>query len=154
MSAGRGSGPTTSAGTGVLRLLGVRDRPLSVDEVLAAVADPAAGGTALFVGTVRADDGGRGVAGLGYTAHPGAEDQLRRVATGVVEAHPVVALAALHRVGDLAVGELAVVVAVSAAHRGAAFEAARMLIDDLKATVPIWKHQRFVDGGEEWVGTP
>ena len=62
------------------------------------------------------------------------------------------ALAAVHRVGDLRIGELAVVVAVSCAHRGDAFDACRMLIDELKATVPIWKHQRFADGDSEWVG--
>ena len=62
------------------------------------------------------------------------------------------ALAAVHRVGDLAVGDLAVVVAVSCPHRGEAFEASRRLIDDLKGEVPIWKHQTFDDGTEEWVG--
>ena len=63
-------------------------------------------------------------------------------------------LAAVHRTGELAVGDLAVVVAVSCAHRGDAFDAARSLIDTLKAEVPIWKHQRFADGEEEWVGSP
>jgi molybdopterin synthase catalytic subunit len=66
----------------------------------------------------------------------------------------VTALAAVHRVGDLVIGDLAVVVAVSAPHRGEAFEACRDLIDTLKSTVPIWKHQAFEDGGEEWVGLP
>jgi molybdopterin synthase catalytic subunit len=68
--------------------------------------------------------------------------------------HDVLAVAAVHRVGVLALGEPAVVVAAAAAHRGDAFEASRALIDDLKATVPIWKHQRFADGTDEWVGTP
>jgi molybdopterin synthase catalytic subunit len=65
-----------------------------------------------------------------------------------------VLLAAVHRVGDLVVGDLAVVVAAGAAHRAEAFAAARQLIDDLKAEVPIWKHQRFADGTQEWVGAP
>ena len=99
-------------------------------------------------------DGGRGVAGLGYSAHPGVLDELRTVAEEVAAAHPVRALAAVHRVGDLAVGDLAVVVGVSCAHRGDAFAAARMLIDELKSRVPIWKHQVFDDGGDEWVGLP
>jgi molybdopterin synthase catalytic subunit len=137
-----------------IRLLAIRDAALSVDEVLAAVADPRAGGVAVFVGTVRDHDEARAVTELGYSAHPSAVDELRRVAESVVAAFPVVGLAAVHRTGDLAVGDLAVVVAVSCAHRGEAFDAARMLIDKLKEQVPIWKHQRFADGDEEWVGSP
>jgi molybdopterin synthase catalytic subunit len=140
--------------TDPIKLLDVRDTPLSVDEVFAAVSDGGSGGIALFVGAVRDHDGGRGVTGLGYSAHPSAVAQLRAVAEEVVAVHPVRALAAVHRVGDLAVGDLAVVVGVSCAHRGDAFTACRMLIDELKARVPIWKHQVFDDGGEEWVGLP
>ena len=135
-----------------VRLLALRETPLSVDEVLAAVTDPGVGGTALFTGSVRDDDGGRGVTLLGYSAHPTAEAVLRQVAERVSAAHPGVLLAATHRVGDLAVGDLAVVVAAASAHRAEAFAAARQLIDDLKGEVPIWKHQRFADGTEEWVG--
>jgi molybdopterin synthase catalytic subunit len=138
----------------VVRLVAIREEPLSVDEVFAAVADPAAGGVALFVGTVRDRDDGRGVSGLGYSAHPSVLDELRRVAEEVAEAHPVLALAAVHRVGDLAIGDLAVVVGVACPHRGDAFVACRALIDELKSRVPIWKHQLFADGGEEWVGLP
>lgn len=140
-----------SAG-GVIRLLALRDRPLSVNEVLAGVADAGAGGTVVFAGTVRDVDGGRAVTDLAYSAHPSAEAQLRQVAEKVVADFPVRALAAVHRVGDLAVGDLAVVVAVACPHRAEAFAACRQLIDDLKATVPIWKHQRFADGTVEWVG--
>lgn len=136
-----------------IRLLGIREEPLDVGEVLAAVDDPAAGGTAVFVGTVREQDGGRGVAGLGYSAHPTARDVLRAVAERVVRAYPVRALAAVHRTGELAVGDIAVVVAVACPHRAEAFDACRALIDQLKAEVPVWKHQRFSDGGEEWVGS-
>jgi molybdopterin synthase catalytic subunit len=136
----------------VIRLLGVRDTPLSVDEVLAAVRDNAAGGIALFVGTIRDEDRGRAVSGLGYSSHPSVESELRAVAEKVAARHPIVALAAVHRVGELAVGEAAVVVAVSARHRGEALDACRALIDDLKHQVPIWKHQRFTDGTDEWVG--
>jgi molybdopterin synthase catalytic subunit len=137
-----------------VRLLAIRDEPLSVEEVATAVADAAAGGTALFVGTVRNEDAGRDVVELAYSAHPSAEAELRRVAEKVAADHGVRALAAVHRVGNLRVGDLAVVVAVSCPHRGEAFEAARQLIDDLKSGVPIWKHQRFDDGSEEWVGLP
>ena len=138
----------------MIALLDIRDTPLSVDEVLAAVADPAAGGVVSFTGLVRATDGGRDVVGLEYSAHPSALDALRAVAEAVMADLPVVRVAALHRVGPLEVGDVAVVVAASAAHRDQAFAAARRLIDDLKATVPIWKDQRFADGTQEWVGLP
>lgn len=137
-----------------VRLVDIRDAPLSSDEVLAAVSDPAAGGTVLFAGAVRDLDGGRSVVRLDYTAHPRALADLRTVSEGVAAKFPVIALAVVHRVGELQIGDLAVVLAVSCAHRGEAFDAARALIDELKETVPIWKHQVFGDGGEEWVGTP
>lgn len=139
--------------TDVIRLLALRETPLSVDEVLAAVEDPAAGGIALFVGTVRDHDGGRSVTRLGYSAHPSAEAVLRDVAGKVISDFPVVALAAVHRTGELAIGDLAVVVGVACPHRAEAFAACRRLIDDLKESVPIWKHQLFADGSDEWVGT-
>lgn len=135
----------------VIRLIELRAEPLSVDEVRAAVADAAAGGIALFLGAVRDHDHGRGVMRLSYSAHPSAEAELRRVAEKVAASFDVLALAAVHRVGELDVGDLAVVVAVACAHRGEAFEACRTLIDDLKHSVPIWKQQWFADGDSEWV---
>ena len=138
----------------VVRLIAVRESELSVDEVRAAVADPAAGGIALFAGAVRDSDHDRGVSGLSYSAHPSAADELRRVAEVIAGKYPVIGIAAVHRVGDLAIGDLAVVLAVSCPHRAEAFDACRDLIDILKASVPIWKHQRFGDGTAEWVGTP
>ena len=138
----------------VIRLIAIRESELSVDEVRAAVGDPAAGGIALFAGAVRDSDHDRGVTGLSYTAHPSAEAELRRVAGEIAEKFGVVAVAAVHRVGDLGLGDLAVVVAVSCPHRAEAFDACRALIDELKASVPIWKHQRFTDGTTEWVGSP
>jgi molybdopterin synthase catalytic subunit len=140
--------------TEVIRLLDVRETPLSVDEVFAAVSDAGSGGTVLFVGTVRDHDSGKGVSDLGYSAHSSVMDAMQAVARRVVAKHDVRAIAAVHRVGDLAVGDLAVVVAATCAHRAEAFAAARDLIDDLKATVPIWKHQTFHDGSDEWVGLP
>jgi molybdopterin synthase catalytic subunit len=137
-----------------VRLIDVRESELSVDEVRAAVADPAAGGIALFAGTVRDSDHDQAVSGLSYSAHPSAVDELRRVAEVIAEKYPVIGIAAVHRVGDLAIGDLAVVLAVSCPHRAEAFDACRDLIDILKASVPIWKHQRFGDGTAEWVGTP
>jgi molybdopterin synthase catalytic subunit len=137
-----------------VRLVAVRDTPLSVDEVLAAVQSPAAGGTCVFVGAVRDVDHERAVSALSYSAHPTVVDRLRELAIEVAGRHPVTAVAAVHRVGDLGVGDLAVVVAVSAPHRGQAFDACRDLIDTLKSTIPIWKHQDFGDGSDEWVGLP
>ncbi|MEV0591480.1 molybdenum cofactor biosynthesis protein MoaE [Nonomuraea cavernae] len=136
----------------VIRLLGIRDTALSVDEVLAAVGDHAAGGTAVFVGTVREQDHGKPVTRLSYSAHPSAVEELRQVAEKVAADFAVTALAAVHRVGDLELGDTAVIVAVACPHRDEAFKASRRLIDDLKAQVPIWKHQVFADGSAEWVG--
>jgi molybdopterin synthase catalytic subunit len=136
-----------------IRLIAIRDTGLSVDEVRAAVADPAAGGEVLFIGTVRDNDADRGVTELSYTAHPSAEAELRRVADAIAAKYDVIGIAAVHRVGDLAVGDLAVVVGVSCAHRAEAFHACHAMIDELKASVPIWKHQRFTDGSDEWVGS-
>jgi molybdopterin synthase catalytic subunit len=138
----------------VVRLVDIRETPLDVHEVLAALADESAGGLALFVGTVRDHDRGKSVGGLEYSAHPSALERLREVCENVATKYDVRALAAVHRIGTLALGDAAVVVATAADHRGQAFEASRALIDDLKATVPIWKHQVFADGTDEWVGTP
>jgi molybdopterin synthase catalytic subunit len=136
---------------GQVRLARLQDGPLSVDEVLAAVAGPSMGGTALFVGTVRDSDGGRPVHDLDYTAHPSALARLEEVAARAAATHDDVAVAAVHRVGRLAVGDMAVVVAAAAPHRDRAFEVGRRLIDELKHEVPIWKHQTFGDGSQEWV---
>ncbi|MFF5206902.1 molybdenum cofactor biosynthesis protein MoaE [Streptosporangium sp. NPDC000396] len=136
----------------VIRLLDIRDSALSVDEVFSAIGDHAAGGTTLFVGTVRDRDHGKPVTRLSYSAHPSAEAELRRVAEKVAADFPVTALAAVHRVGDLELGDIAVIVAVACPHRGEAFAASRRLIDDLKSEVPIWKNQLFADGSTEWVG--
>ncbi|MQA06797.1 MAG: molybdenum cofactor biosynthesis protein MoaE [Streptosporangiales bacterium] len=138
----------------VIRSVAIRETPLAVDDVRAAVADPAAGGVVVFVGTVREQDQGKGVVRLGYQAHPSAGEVLSQVVEKIAAGHDVGAVAAEHRVGELEIGDVAVVVAASAAHRGEAFAAAQQLIDDLKATVPIWKRQDFTDGTTAWVGSP
>lgn len=146
--------PSTAARADVVRLLDLRDTPLDVAEVLAAVADPAAGGLNLFMGNVRDEDHDRAVQYLDYTAHPTALDRLREVAEEVAAEFDVVALAAVHRTGHLEIGDAAVLVAASARHRGEAYDASRAFIDRLKARVPVWKHQVFADGEEEWVNSP
>jgi molybdopterin synthase catalytic subunit/molybdopterin converting factor small subunit len=129
-------------------LVGLRPRP-SVDEALDAVADPDAGGTVAFVGTVRAD-GGR-VSRLEYSAYEAMADRvLEEVAEEAAAKWPLHGVAILHGVGDLAAGERTVVVAASAAHRGEAFEACRHVIDEVKRRAPIWKKE-VGPGGERWV---
>lgn len=137
-----------------VRLVEIRDTDLDVGEVVAALDDDAAGGLTLFVGRVRDHDGGQAVTSLDYSAHPTALARLRDVCDRVAAAHDVHGLVALHRVGSLAIGDIAVIVATTASHRGVAFEATRALIDTLKSEVPIWKHQRFAGGAQEWVGLP
>lgn len=137
-----------------VRLIDLREDPLDVTEVIDALDDDASGGLTLFVGRVRDHDGGKGVLGLDYSAHPTALAKLAEVCERIAAQYAVQGLAAVHRVGSLEVGDIAVVVATTSAHRGDAFAASRALIDTLKAEVPIWKHQRFGDGTDEWVGTP
>jgi len=145
---------SASAKASAVRLVDLRETPLDVAEVLDALDDATAGGLTLFVGRVRDHDQGQAVAGLDYAAHPTALDRLHDVCAQVAEQYDVSGVAAVHRVGTLAIGDIAVVVAATAAHRGEAFTASRALIDTLKSEVPIWKHQRFRDGTEEWVGAP
>ena len=99
-------------------------------------------------------DRGKIVTKLEYNAHPSVSDVLRDVTDEIASTSPVNALAAVHRVGELKVGDIAVVVAAAAPHRAEAFAACRRLIDELKARVPIWKRQLFDDGEAEWVGSP
>lgn len=137
----------------VIRLLGISGEPLSVADVYASVADvPSAGGVALFSGVVRDEDAGRGVTGLQYEAHPTAVAVLREVVEKVAAEYPVHAVSAVHRVGDLKIGDIAVIVAVACRGRAEAFAACHQIIDRLKESVPIWKHQLFTDGTSEWVG--
>ena len=137
-----------------VRLAEVSDRPLSVDRLLALVSDRGTGGIALFVGVVRETDAGEQVCSLDYTQHPTAVAALAACAERVAAAYEVRAVAVQHRVGHLEVGDLAVVVAAGAVHRGPALEACRDLIDDLKQTVPIWKEQHLTSGEVTWVGLP
>ena len=130
----------------------IADTPIDAAEVDAAVAATSHGAVVSFAGIVRDHDGGRSVVSLAYEAHPDAEAALAASAERIAARHPTVRLAVVHRVGDLVVGDLALACAVASAHRAAAFEACRELVDDVKATVPIWKRQVFADGTDEWVG--
>ncbi len=130
----------------------VSETPITLEECSDAVASATAGAVVTFAGVVRDHDEGRGVTALSYTAHPDASAFLQASAERIAAAHPEVAVAVTHRVGDLAIGDLALAAAVSSAHRAEAFAACAALVDDVKATVPIWKEQSFDNGTSEWVG--
>ncbi len=135
-----------------LTVLDLRVDPLSLEEVVRAVEHPGAGGVATFLGIVRDLNEGRAVTRLDYEAYaPMAVRELRRIASGIAAELPGTRLAALHRVGELSVGDAAIVCAVSAPHRAEAFEGCRALIDRIKADVPIWKREHGPDGAY-WVG--
>lgn len=135
-----------------MSLFEIRDRELSVAEVLAAVTRPEAGGVSLFVGTVRSDNAGRAVTLLEYQAYAAmAAKEMARIGAEIAAEIAGVELAVLHRVGSLKVGEIAVVCAASAPHRAEAFEACRRLIDRIKERVPIWKREHG-PSGPYWVG--
>ena len=129
----------------------VREGRLDPEILRAVVADASAGATALFTGDVRDNDHGRPVVSLSYEAHPSAKDVLSAVAQEIAERFDVIAVAVAHRHGPIPVGEAALVAAVSARHREEAFAACIALVDLTKERIPIWKHQVFADGTDEWV---
>ena len=142
---------TARTTTDRVRLCDLREEPLSLDEVAAALGDDASGGVVFFVGRVRDHDHGRQVVALTYEGHPGADGVMREVLADARARPGVIEVSALHRVGDLGIGDLAFVAAVSAAHRGEAFAACAWLVDEVKRRLPVWKLQKFSDGSQEWV---
>jgi molybdopterin synthase catalytic subunit len=133
----------------------VTDEALSVEEHAALVADSGAGAVVTFAGVVRDHDHGRDVRTLDYSGHPSAAEVIERVAATVGSRHPGVRMVAVsHRVGSLAIGDVALACAVAAEHRREAFAACADLVDAVKAELPIWKHQTFADGTDEWVNCP
>lgn len=132
----------------------IAEEPLDIATHVAAVSGPSIGGIATFVGTVRdIDPSVEGtVVGLDYTAHPDAAAHLDRIAATVAGRHPGVTLAVTHRIGSLAVGDLAIVAAAGATHRAEAFAACSDLVETVKAELPIWKRERLADGTHTWVG--
>ena len=130
----------------------VQDAPISLDETAAAVADDAAGAVCIFTGNVRDHSDAGGVTGLTYEAwRELAEQRLRALGEEIIERWPARRVAIVHRVGELAVGETSVIVAVSAPHRAEAFEACRHGIERLKDDAPIWKKEGLVSGEAHWV---
>ena len=128
------------------------DAAIDVDALQARLRDPRAGACASFEGWVRDHNAGRGVHGLRYEAYADlAEREGEAILADALQRFQIVEAACVHRVGELTVGELAVWVGASAAHRDAAFAACRWIIDEVKARVPIWKHERYADGDAGWL---
>jgi molybdopterin synthase catalytic subunit len=128
--------------------------PLDVAAHEKAVAGPAAGAVVVFQGVVRDHDDDRAVTLLEYEAHPSAPDVLAAVAAEIAADPAVYAVAVSHRIGLIDIGDVALVAAVSTAHRAAAFAACARLVDEVKSRLPVWKRQVFRDGTEEWVNSP
>jgi len=135
-------------------LVSVSEVELSLEQHERAVADPRAGAVVSFQGVVRDHDHGREVTLLEYEGHPSATAVLREVAAEIAADPDVYAVAVSHRVGELKIGDVALIATVSTAHRAAAFAACARLVDEAKARLPIWKRQVFADGAEEWVNCP
>lgn len=127
--------------------------PISITELCALVGDESCGAVVAFTGDVRNHDSGKPVATLIYEIHPTAPDQIKTIAQSVINDRDVVKVAVAHRFGEIPIGDTAFAVAVSAHHRQSAFDACSALVDEIKAKLPIWKHQLFVDGTDEWVNT-
>ncbi|OBF04091.1 molybdenum cofactor biosynthesis protein MoaE [Mycobacterium sp. ACS4054] len=139
--------------TRVLRAA-MTEQPISLAEHEELVGHQSAGAVVGFVGMIRDHDGGRRVVRLEYSAHPSATEVIAEVVAEVAEqSGGVRAIAASHRIGALHIGEAALVAAVAADHRQAAFTTCALLVDTIKARLPVWKHQFFDDGTEEWVGS-
>lgn len=128
------------------------DTPFDTAVLRAQLLDDRVGGYASFEGWVREHNEGRPVEGLRYEAYATmAEAEGEKIVTEALERFAVIDARCVHRVGDLAIGGLAVWVGVTAAHRGAAFDACRYIIDEVKTRVPIWKHERYADGAVHWL---
>ncbi|MBW9092430.1 molybdenum cofactor biosynthesis protein MoaE [Microbacterium jejuense] len=139
--------------TGAVRLAAISAEPLDLDAHLRAVDDPRMGAVTTFVGRVRDHDpdAATAVVALEYSAHPDAEATLAQLAT-TAAADTGALVAVSHRVGTLAVGDAAVVIAVASAHRAEAFEVCRTLIETIKTGLPVWKRQLETDGTATWLG--
>lgn len=129
----------------------VTDAPVHIQELSKLVTNPHSGAVVTFCGDVRNHDSGKEVASLLYEIHPSAPEQIKLITQSVIARFEIEKVAVAHRFGDIAIGETAFAVAVSAAHRQAAFDACSAIVDEVKAKLPIWKHQKFTDGSDEWV---
>lgn len=142
--------PATGEST-ALHFAQVTDGPIETAELARRVDSPLAGAVVTFSGDVRDHDHGRQVLRLVYEAHPTAAAILETIAEEISHRYDVIAVAVAHRTGPLEIGDCALAAAVSAAHRGDAFAACTALVEETKARIPVWKHQFFADGTDEWV---
>lgn len=131
----------------------VSEAPIDANTAWDAVESDHTGAVVTFGGIVRNHDGGREVLKLSYSAHPSANERIGELVAEVASRHPGTRLWAAHRVGDLQIGDAALIAAAAAAHRGQAFDACRDLVETVKAHVPVWKEQFFADGEVQWVGS-
>lgn len=126
--------------------------PIDTQQVLATASSPRAGAVVLFLGTTREMTGDRRTASLDYDCYAEmAQHKLEELETAARLRWPIIGCSIVHRLGHLEIGEASVAIAVSSAHRKAAFEAGEWLIDTLKEVVPIWKKENWADGRSEWV---
>jgi molybdopterin synthase catalytic subunit len=131
----------------------VTKQPIELNELVRYVTDAEAGAIATFIGTTRNNNEGRRVIALDYEAYPEmAEKELARIGADAARKWQICRMAIVHRLGPVQIGEASVIIAVSSAHREAAFAASRFAIEEIKKTVPIWKKEVF-EGGEVWIGT-
>lgn len=127
------------------------DQVIALPDFLAQVESHSAGAIAIFCGNVRTHDHGKEVSTLSYEIHPQTEAILSQLVTEVADRHKVISVSVAHRFGNIELGQSALIVAISAEHRGEAFAACSEMVDEIKAKIPIWKHQVFTDGTDEWV---
>jgi molybdopterin synthase catalytic subunit len=158
-AAGTSTAGTSTAGASAgivskVKIAAVTEQPLDLGAHAEAVNHRSAGADVIFTGVVRDHDHDRSVAELEYSCHPSAPDVLAAVAEEIAAFPDVIAVAVSHRIGQLQVGDVALVAAVSCAHRGAAFQRCAQLVDEVKARLPVWKRQVFIDGTDEWVNCP
>ena len=148
-----GSG-TTAAVPARVAVAAISDQPLDAVRIAGLVSDDRAGATVTFAGVVRNHDHGREVTGIEYVGHPSADAVIAAIADEMVGRAGVHGVVVAHRVGTLAVGDVALVAAVSASHRAEAFGTCSELVEQVKARLPIWKRQLFSDGSTEWSNCP
>lgn len=137
--------------TALIHLAAVTREPIDAVQLAALVRHTSTGAVVVFSGDVRDHDHGRTVLSLTYESHPSAPDVMQMVVKDLAEKLDVTHIAAAHRVGNIPIGEAALVVAVGSSHRGDAFGACREIVDQIKLQLPVWKHQCFADGTDEWV---
>jgi len=137
-----------------IKIAEITDKPIVAEEVTKLVLDKSYGADVTFVGRVRNHDENKNVTKLVYEAHPDVSKQIYELTSIISKLFPEVTLATLHRVGNLEIGDIAFIVAAASAHRDESLNACRALVESIKSNAPIWKHQYFADGTDEWVNSP